>query len=548
MNFAEVKMVSAFTSEAQVLSFRPRAHVRPGGREYLLWPALAYRVVAPQIRQRQLNILQRAVMGLCRAGVLTAERVGENLALHIDLSAFIMSELADLEYLDTHGCPTPKGLRVLESDEIETQDMVAGYVFQDPWNGELWPRFVERLDYCNLEYDAKGFPSLLLGSIEKPWRQGAFMVLPGNTPSPTRPSPANVIAAVSGHRRALRYADSKMHWNDEDEQLGWEVGPGTNIKRVSFVDEEPDPIYLMTYLYLPKDSDGISDWYACDPFGLGAGVRLRRRVEQIMQKIHPLYEVVDRLVGRVINSGIEEQKRWIEDLRTKAAMEVEQRLTVNIRLHPAFEQIVDMEVARLEAELLGTERSDSRFKLALRECVKVLEAVFGEMTTKFPLKNIWKRVYVSRVDQKTGERYLAQQQDKQWLAETYRAAARTVGFEDPVPEALLNVRPGHIKSVAEYSNSWRLRPLICATILLAQMEQHHPMWDAARRHPKFLQVIDEVAERGGMAGHANEEASTQEETDMVVEKVYTLVAAITGLKADNETEMSTENGEDHGQK
>jgi hypothetical protein len=103
--------------------------------EYILWPAWAYRVVAPCVRDRQLNMFQRAVLGLCRAGLHEVEAIGKKLAIHEDLAAFVLVELTDLGYIDNYGCTTEQGLQVLTEDAIEAHDMVAGYVFQDPWNG-----------------------------------------------------------------------------------------------------------------------------------------------------------------------------------------------------------------------------------------------------------------------------------------------------------------------------------------------------------------------------------------------------------------------------
>lgn len=539
-------MAFGFSREDPVLNFGPRAHVRPSGREYLLWPAWAYRIVAPKVRERQLNMFQRAVLGLCRAGVTRAESIGQKLTIHMDLAIFILCELTSLGCLNDDGHPTKHGLQVLADDSIEAHDMVAGYVFQNPWSGELWPRFVERFDYCDLEYDDKGYPRLLRGSPGRPWRQSAFMVLPEDVPLPSRPAPASVVAAVSWHRQGLRYADNPSTWNDDDDVSGFSAS-GAHIDRVSFVEENPAPVYLMTYLYLPDRSEGGFDWYACDPFGLGASIRLRRQVEQVMQEIPPLYAVVNRLVGRGVHDGLEQQKRWVEQLQTSAALEVERRLTVNIRAHEAFEQILNMEFARQEVSLLGNDCPDSKLREALRACVKVLEAVFGAITSRFPLGDVWKRVYVSRINRSTGEKYLAQQEDRDMIAAAYRSAACAVGFEEPIPDSLLNVRPGHIRSVAEYGEHWRLRPLVCAHILAAQSDISHPLRTAARRSPLLLEAIEQVASRGGMAGHANDAMVTLDEVEATIKHAYMVTSILTGLGLpEGRTVLDSETGAING--
>lgn len=537
-------MAFGFTREAPVLDFGPRAHVPPSKREYLLWPTWAYRIVAPQVRERQLNMFQRAVLGLCRAGVLEAESIGNKLTIHVDLATFILTELTALRCLNPDHSLTKHGLQVLEDDSLEAHDMVAGYVFQDPWDGKLWPRFVEHLDYCDLDCDERGFLKLVRGSPGRPRRQNAFMVRE-DTPQPSRPSAASVVAAVSGHRHALRHADTLPPW-DDDEDANRFSASGAQIDRVSFVEENPSPVYLMTYLYLPENPADGFDWYACDPFGLGPSIRIRRRIDHLMQGAPALHRVVNRLVGRGLHEDLEQQKRWIEQLRTSAALEIERRLTVNIRAHDAFDQLLDMESAHQEALQLGNDCPDSKIKEALRSCVKVLERVFGVITSRFPLTDVWKRVYVSRINSRTGERKLARQNESVMFGAIYRSAACAVGFEEPLPTSLLKVRPGHIWSVVQFGEHWRLRPMVCANILAAQVDMSHPLREAAGRNPRLLEEIEHVARRGGMAGHANDESVSLDTLEETIERTYLIISVLTGFGLSENRDIHDEDGAVHG--
>jgi hypothetical protein len=519
-------MAFDFTPERPALNFGPRHHARWSSREFLLWPAWAYRVVAPRVRQRELNVLQRAVMGLCRAGVHRDDAIAEQLSVHPDLTAFILSELGDLGYLDQYGLPTEHGARVLEDDSFESQEMVAGYVFQDPWSGDLWPRFVESLDYCELEFNESGFPSILLGTTGKPRRHRTFTVLPRAPVSPSTPSAAAVVQAVAQHRKGLRFKDAD---DRDDEALGSFVASGVQISRVSFVEDEPQAVFLLTYLYVPESDAGATDWYACDPFGLGQSVRLRRRVEAVMHDVSGLFNVVDRLVGATLHSGYEDQQRWLEAIRLQASLEIDRRLTVNFRTHSAYDQVLELESARQEMRSLGRDCPDRKINEVLRAGVKVLEAVFSSIAVTHPLGDIWKRVYVSRVDRRTGGQYLAQQQDGRVCRATYEGAFRSLGFAAPIPEALLNVKPGQVRSVSEYRESWRLRPLVTATALLAQRDLTHPLARAAARSPDLLRAIDAIASAGGGAGHANGGSVAPDLAEQHSEKVYDVVSVLLEL-------------------
>lgn len=519
-------MVFDFTPEQDVLNFGPRPHTRWRSRELLLWPAWAYRVVAPQVRKRKLNMLQRAVMGLCRAGVHRVDAIAEHLSVHRDLAAFIVSELLDFGYVDHFGQPTVQGEQVLGADSFETHEMIVGYVFQDPWSGDLWPRFVESLDYCEREFNENGFPTILLGSTGRPRRHRTFTVLPRGAVSPSTPNAAAVVQAVTQHRRGLRFKGAD---DLDDEPLGSYVASGAQIRRVSFVEEKPQAVFLLTYLYVPESDAGATDWYACDPFGLGQSARLRRHVEAVMRDDRGLFDVVNQLVGKTLHAGYEDQQRWLEAIQLQAGLEVDQRLTVNFRTHSAFKQMLDLEAARQEMRLLGRDCPERKINEVLRAGVKVLEAVFASIAVTHPLGDIWKRVYVFRVDRLTGKQQLVQQQERSVYAATYEVAFRSIGFAAPIPEAFLHVKPGHVRSVSDYGDSWRLRPLVTATALLADLDPIHPFAQTAARQPDLLGLIDEIANVGGGAGHAQggsvEPRLAEEQTD----KVYKVVSALLDL-------------------
>lgn len=537
-------MASNFSPEDQVLYFRPRGHVRPAGREYLLWPAWAYRVVAPRVRDRQLNMFQRAVLGLCRTGLTDAESIGRKLSIHTDLTVVIIRELYSLALLTTEGRLTKRGEQTLIDDEYTAHDMVSGYVFQDPWTGDLWPRFVDKFDYCDLEMDKSGFPILVMGTAGKPHRQSALMVFPDNGLSPARPLPDKVVSAVFAHRKAVKFNNNSANW--EEETFSNFTPTNVPIHRVSFVEENPVPVFLATYLYLPEATEDVQGWYVADPFGMGASARLRKRVEQVMQGQPNLYSVVNRLVGRRLNDGLEEQKQWLEMLRQNAELEVEQHLTLDIRRHEAFSYLVDMAFAHQEAKQLDDRCPGGKIHDVLRSGVKVLEKIFSELQTRYPFGDIWKRVYAERIDRQTGSRILVQQKDKKLLAEIYRSAAAAVGFTGSIPGSLLAVTPGQIRSVVEFQESWRLRPLISATLLLAKENEGHPLREIAGQYPQFLDDCDQVARQGGAAGHAGDEKFEIADADDLVRLVFRLASVMTGVSLKMSSDEISEGGGNNG--
>src|SRR4051794_16836742 len=80
------------------------------GRIGLLWPAWAYRVTAPVMPRRGLDVFERVILSLCRAGVRQPKAIGELVELHPRLCSYILDRAVELGHLDTAFAPTEAGL------------------------------------------------------------------------------------------------------------------------------------------------------------------------------------------------------------------------------------------------------------------------------------------------------------------------------------------------------------------------------------------------------------------------------------------------------
>ena len=367
-------MAALFQLDSPVLHFGPRmpAGVRYSQRKFLLWPALMYRVVAPEVRPRQINILQKAVLGMCRAGVTSPVRVGEKLRIHPDLAELIMKELLQRALIKPDGLPTAAGIEVFEDEALDMRPPVTGHVFQDPWSGELWPRFVQRLDYVELDRRDNGFPDLILGTKGKPRRERAFMCRPVDDAVPPSPDVRQILRATHRHKSALRNSES-FEVPEDDEQMSLDVG--TALQRISLVDDAPTPVFLTTFIYL-AENENTGEWHACDPFGLGESPVLRRAIDREVAFFPRLREAVEALIGSSLDAQVEKQRGWIAELRELATSNLERKLTVNARDLPAFDELLQLEMAYLDAELLGDACPEQRLRDLLGAARRALESTF----------------------------------------------------------------------------------------------------------------------------------------------------------------------------
>lgn len=515
-------MAALFQLDSPVLHFGPRlpAGVRYSQRKFLLWPALMYRVVAPEVRPRQVNILQKAVLGMCRAGITFPPRIGEKLKIHADLATLILSELLQRGLIKQDGLPTPAGIEVFEDEALDMRPAVTGHVFQDPWSGDLWPRFVQRLDYAELDRRENGYPDLILGTKGKPRRERAFMCRPIDSALPSAPDVRQILRATHRHKAALRNSES-FESADEDEHLDLDAGPV--LERISLVDDSPTPVFLSTFIYL-VENEQTGDWHACDPFGLGESPTLRRAVERELAFFPKLRETVEGLVGSSLDAQAEKQRGWLAEVRALAASNLERKLTVNVRDLQQFEQLVELEMANVEAEYLGDACTQQKLKSLLTAARTVLEDTFRSIAARFPPGDVWRHVYCHNRQGKYGPH-----PDRDYISGVYEARAAKLGFKTPLPKAISRTKPSALRDACSGSG-WRLRGAIVAAIMAATDEPNHPLVRAAKRRPELVEELDWIAEMGGGGSHGSGSVYDLEAISPVIDSVYRSVSVLGGIE------------------
>lgn len=134
--------------------------------------------------------------------------MGSRHAIAQQFATHVLRELQELGALSMEGePPLRRGREMLEEDTLDAQEVVSGYVFQDPWTCKLWPRMVVREEPQAVEYpdNAKGYPRLLWGTKDNPSREYAHLVFPEAGLAPATPRPEHILqASVQQSRHARR--------------------------------------------------------------------------------------------------------------------------------------------------------------------------------------------------------------------------------------------------------------------------------------------------------------------------------------------------------
>ena len=512
-------MAASFGPETPVLSYGPRAHANPGPRNdrvWVLWPAWAFRVIAPEFRRRPFNALQKAVLGVLRASRLTAAELGQRLGIHPELAAFVVTELQSQGRVDDEWAVTGRGIELLGGEREDSTNLAPGWAFRDPWNDHLWPFVAPSLEYARTGRDERNNVVLELGTTGTPWQQRVWMQFPPDGQQPAAPPDAHqILRAARGHRRFERRRQEFDVPIDEDDIETGSVA-GLDLNRVASIEPVPEPVFLVSFLYVPRDGDD-ADWHACEFFGRGSDRALRRLVVRVAEENQGLARRLDGLLGLTSHNDFAEFRRAEKERDRRARRLLERTLTLDIARHEDVADALAETIERwLELHDLGDAAGRRRRRDVLTPCRRTLERLFAEIRKEWPLTGMADRF--SRRDREMNEAVL-------------RVAADELGLSE-LPDALCHVTHRQISAVSDYGDSWRLRAVIAATLLRARSETNHPLRSAARKAPDLLGRIERVVELAGKAVHDDgSEGFNPESVDTSVQETLEIVGVLLNLPA-----------------
>ena len=513
-------MVASFGPESPILDYKPRAYADSGkltACEWIAWPARAFRVIAPRFWRHRFNALQKAVLGVLRATRLTPGELGERLGVEPELAAFVVAELQGHGFVNNEWAVSDRGSDLLDEEFEQSTRLVPGWMFKDPWNGHIWPFVAPSLEYARIGTGAHNNTVVLeRGTTGAPrhqrfWRQPA----PGLRP-PEPPDAHQILRSLRDHRRLERQRSEIDYQIDEDD---FETGAveGLDIDRISSIELEPEPVFLLSYLYVPDDD--TPDWYACDFFGRGSDPTLRRLIIRVAEKAQGqgLARRLDSLLGLTTHDSFDNFKRVEANRKLRARRLLERTLTTHVSGHESVSDVLTEVVEEwLEFLDLGPTAGRRRGRNVLTSCRNALEQLFSDVSRVWPLRGVSE--LLSKRSPETNEKIL-------------RGAACELGLTE-LPRPMRRIPQKQIRSVSEYSDAWRLRPLVAATILRARMDREHPLWSAAKRAPDLVSRIDRVAELAGKAAHAGgTEKLNPDKVERVVQETLEVAACLLNLPA-----------------
>lgn len=502
-------MVASFDKSSPVVDYRPNClpheKVSKKTQRWILWPAYAYKVIVPRQKKNNINIFQKYVLLLCRAGVTSPIEIGDKLDIGKDLAAYIIQQLRGRGFIDDNSLPLQSGLKAIEGDDSDNMETVCGYIYKDPFSGNLWPRFtLGNLNY--VQSNTSGITKqVILGDVGRPYHIAAKVIWPNSCCSvENNPiDPITILKAIKTHaknrKHFVRMAE-KMP-SDEVELLNISSADLPRyVERVSIVDETPEPVFLTTFIFIPTDITQGSLWQVCDPFGLGISSRLRRDIDNLINKDgESILKQEIELLTQSAYSIDPLDKAALIDIQNKEASEIiYKRLGEAIRGYPdIFNKLIHMEKARLsmpesgDNAVTGWEIRQKELKSFLRSAYSILEEVFRLTLDEYP------------ADYNELPLTENQEDNANFLSDI---ASKKVGFVDhednPCFDEFFSVPRGQLKSVIMYDD-YELRALVAACMFVAVNQHEHPLYNAALVFSDLINFLFRVKSLRDSSAHAS---------------------------------------------
>ncbi|OPG12609.1 hypothetical protein [Microbispora sp. GKU 823] len=483
---------------------------------FLCWPVLVYRVTAPVVRVRHLDIIEKVVLALCQAGIRQHDEIAAHIHQSPELCAHVLRQLRDSGQIDRYGVPTEAGTRTLATSRLgEEPELVVTHVFQDPWTERLWPRAAADLRFHRVHGVRDTTAELRLNTAGSPRPISAHVV----TAEPRRartPTAQEIIDAVAGQRKAElarrvdRLTDERGGRNPSaylaEEDLGALAGEirlphEAVVQRVLRIGE-PTPEYLL--LWVTGNDEVGGGPRACDPFGLDPDPTAQALLTERVRADPALAAAVAGASDAAAARDAENYRAAEQAVRRNAEPRLVRRLGPELRRRPeALKLLLGME----EAAARGGE---SGVETVAREAYRLYEYLFRRLAAEFPPPD--------RPSWAVGERTVSTGVVRAAL----RAAARDVGL-DGLPGVYLGRQVGDI---AAHGSAGRLTPpergyvneltpfiLIAAADSNSPHRSRHPLRDLARARPKVLTHLDELRLLRNRGTHATRDATVEDDID-----------------------------------
>ncbi len=501
-------MVNTFRQVSDVTEYKSLYRI-DGKRELLLWPVWAYKVVAPKIVNHNVNVLQKVVLGMCRVGETRIRKMDEKLNLGSDLVAHVFNELIMKGLIANDGTLTERAKDFYKEDELEDAEQTVGYVFQDPWSGSLWHRFHEDPFNYSIETQENNNSDgliLKLGTTGSPKMIPAFRVFPPEECVPSTPNSREILFAVQKYKRLLKNKRYALKQNNRQpiHDIPDEV---YEVNRISVIEEEPVPLYLLSAIHLNQKNSQSKTWFATDPFGLGESWDMRVQIEEILSDIPSLQDKINKFIGEEISAGIDNYEQFMKNIEEKAVMSLEKMFSKEMYNCPGlFESLLSLQSRYTEYK--ARKRPSKRLmKDIIRDATEPIEAIFNFLFDSYSIS-------IDEVDKIITT-------DKEHNRSIFNSIGDSFGFKIPFPDGLVTNK-SKIIGIIKYKTT-TLGPLVLLNLLSARYLPDHPLRKIGKNAPDIFEKIGFVKSNRDPQSHFAKDGKEEFDVDNQVKSTFYII-------------------------
>lgn len=474
-------------------------------KRWFLWPVFAYKVLLPSRGSPPFNVFQRAALDMCRAGVRDAEEIAHRLALPLDLVGFVVDQLLGMGMLDGARAPTTRALRLMSEDDEPSEVEDAGYVFVDGIDGgRVWPR-VHRgsLPIVDAEFD-QAKVKFQRGTPGNPETVFASTIWPALSTRANRPSAYEAQKAARHHARRVRaFRREVARVGDAKNVLD-----GLKFRGLRVIGVDPEPIFVASYVFLPKDARQRS-WLVTDPNGLGVSDVLRSSLTRLAKEgKHGLAALLEKVAGQAWHIDEGDLALYLTEATKAATDRVGRRLGGAANLLPPD---VLVRLAEADVRLEGA-RTAKPIEDFLGNAYAALEGVFGWLVLLYPDPSLFLALGFVAAENATLLQRVAEQVG-------FRTSQRTV--------PLLSVTRGAVKGAICFGNK-TLPGRLAAALLAAQRNPDHPLVTLGARESGALEFFAEIGRLRIDASHDTASVPSVEVATEMRDRLFSILRALVG--------------------
>jgi len=445
----------------------------PYPKNLILWPVWIWHVLAPK-GNRPLNIFQKTILSLYKTNFTDHDKIAELLGIEKDLLLYIIAnELIAYNYLNSRGKITPKGIDKLDRTN---EQMHAGYIFQDVFTSNLWPRVVTELSYIEPVQNDNEYVSFRFkrdkDKKERPFIINTFRKIKEKQPE------------INDLKECIRLANIEIHNLKVRDELEMDM-PENYFDEVEMLDTKSTKAYIM--LCILKDKE--HQWAVSDPSGLTRSVEwLRESVFSRAKDDRNFARSIENFVG-----DINENETWKEReqrIETKAIFQLMSEF-------PGIDQIENLAkfmepLLRIREEINSDKRKTEKYETLIIQAQKIIECCFKWMLSKWPHNNN-KKI------------------KKNWKDDELKIAFRSAAsfLNESQLEDIKTIRAGKIYWAANKHDE-SLRPLLAAVLLSLPEHDNHPMHKLSKDNNSISELLKVPMLRNKAAHASNQDIDSQE--------------------------------------